>query len=178
MFIDTFGLKNIIKENTCFTQRNGETSASSIDVLLTNSPRSFFHTHTVTTGISDCHVLTCSFLKATYRKSDPIEIEYRDYKKYYSEYDTFKEEIKNSALTNSDDPNLVYEKYQIDFRKILDKYAPLKKKKLRGNDAGFANKELRKAWYTRSRLRNKFNKNRTPENWELFKKQRNICTFL
>ena len=60
----------------------------------------------------------------------------------------------------------------------MDKYAPLKKKKLRGNDAGFADKELRKAWYTRSRFRNKYNKNKTTENWEHFRKQRNLCTTL
>ena len=42
--------------------------------------------------------------------------------------------------------------------------APLKKKILRGNDAPFMNKELRKAIYTRSRLRNRYFKNPTKEN--------------
>ena len=177
-FIDTFGLKNLIKQNTCFVQRNNVTSSSSIDVILTNCHRKFFHTHTVETGISDWHVLTGTFLRATYRKSDPIEIEYRNYHKYYLEYDNFCNEIKNISLLDSNDPNLVYEKYHLDFRKILDKYAPLKRKKLRGNDAGFANKNLRKAWYTRSRFRNRYNKNPSSENWNLYKKQRNLCTSL
>ena len=51
--------------------------------------------------------------------------------------------------------------------------APLKKKILRGNDAPFMNKELRKEIYTRSRLRNRFFKNPTKENEMSYKKQRN-----
>ena len=42
------------------------------------------------------------------------------------------------------------------FFKILDKYAPLKKKYLRANHATFLTKELRKAIMIRSKLRNKF----------------------
>ena len=38
------------------------------------------------------------------------------------------------------------------------------------------NKELSKAIMSRSRLRNKFNKNKTPENWEKYRIQRNKCT--
>ena len=37
---------------------------------------------------------------------------------------------------------------------------------------------MRKAWYNRSKLKNKYNKNQTNENWINFKKQRNICTSL
>ena len=44
---------------------------------------------------------------------------------------------------------------------MVNIHAPLKKKILRGNDAPFMNKELRKAIYTRSRLRNRYFKNPT-----------------
>ena len=54
----------------------------------------------------------------------------------------------------------------------------LKKKILRGNDAPFMNKELRKAIYTRSRLRNRYFKNPTKENETSYKKQRNKCVSL
>ena len=36
-------------------------------------------------------------------------------------------------------------------------------------------KNLRKAIMARSKLQNKYNKNRQPENWIRFKKQRNKC---
>ena len=41
------------------------------------------------------------------------------------------------------------------FRRVLDKHAPLITKKLRGNQAKFMTKELRKAIMDRSRLKNK-----------------------
>ena len=44
-----------------------------------------------------------------------------------------------------------------------------------GNQAPFINKELRKAIYDRSRLRNRFCKTPTEENEKLYKKQRNKC---
>ena len=51
----------------------------------------------------------------------------------------------------------------------------MKKKTIRGNSATFMNKTLSKACMHRSRLKNKFNKNPTDKNRELYKKQRNYC---
>ena len=39
-------------------------------------------------------------------------------------------------------------------------------------------KALRKAIMVRSKLKNKYNKNRTEENWDSYKKQRNFCVSL
>lgn len=73
------------------------------------------------------------------------------------------------------DPNESYENLVLKFRNIIDKHAPIKIKLVRGNEAPFMNKKLRKAIYTRSRLKNNFNKNRTDENTAKYKKQRNKC---
>ena len=43
---------------------------------------------------------------------------------------------------------------------------------MRGNQAPFTTKNLRKESYTKSRFRNKFRKNLTKENGRLYKKQR------
>ena len=61
---------------------------------------------------------------------------------------------------------------------ILNLYAPMKTKVVRGNNAPFMSKNLRKAIMVRSRLKNKFNKNPSDENRSLFKKQRNFIAFL
>ena len=37
---------------------------------------------------------------------------------------------------------------------------------------------MRKAWYKRSRIRNIYIKTKTEQNWQIFKKQRNLCTSL
>ena len=57
-------------------------------------------------------------------------------------------------------------------------HAPLKKKMLKGNQAPFLTKELRKKIYTRSKLKNKYNSNLTEENKAIHKKQRNKCVSL
>ena len=61
------------------------------------------------------------------------------------------------------------------FSGTLDKYAPVKKRKVRGNQVPFMNKALRKAIMRRSNLLSKFVNNRTTENWESYRKQRNKC---
>ena len=46
------------------------------------------------------------------------------------------------------------------------------------NSNGFMTKSLRKAIKLRSRLKNIFNKQRSDENWDNYKKQRNFCVKL
>ena len=60
----------------------------------------------------------------------------------------------------------------------MEKHAPLKKKIVRGNHAPFITKDLRKAIYARSKLRNKFIKNPTEVNEKLYKRQRNKCVLI
>ena len=76
------------------------------------------------------------------------------------------------------DPNKAYAEFCDTFKTILDKHAPLKSKVLRGNHAPFITKELSKGIMTRSRLKNKFNRHRTKENWNAYKIQRNKCVQL
>ena len=95
----------------------------------------------------------------------PKAIYYRNYKKFNEQ--KFVEDVKNTNCFNSDDPNESYELITDLFSKIVNKHAPLKKKFLRGNQAPFINKELRKAIYDRSRLRNRFCETPTEENEKL-----------
>ena len=55
---DTFSLKNIINGKRCFIAQKG----TSIDILLTNYPRSFQKTGIFETGFSDHHKLILSVL--------------------------------------------------------------------------------------------------------------------
>ena len=75
-------------------------------------------------------------------------------------------------LPNSE---MAYNKFKSLFVEVVEKCAPLKRKVLRGNQAPFMTKELSKEFMVRSRLRNKFNKHKTTENWKAYKAQRNKC---
>ena len=57
---------------------------------------------------------------------------------------------------------------------IFNKYEPIKRKYVRANEALFMTKELHKAVMKRSRLRNKFLKDKTENNQKNFKHQRNF----
>ena len=62
--------------------------------------------------------------------------------------------------------------------RICDQNAPLKMKYVRGNDQPFVTKELRKEHMKRTRLLNKYRKQRNTENESAYKKQRNFCSNL
>ena len=86
---------------------------------------------------------------------------YRSYKKLNE--NLFRDEL-NSTLLNLDNGNVNYDEFKDIFMQILNKYAPMKKKCIRGNNAPFMNKTLCKAFMHRSKLKNKFNKIPTEDN--------------
>ena len=53
-FRDTFKLTNLVKSETCFMNNH----KSTIDLILTNKPRSFQITNVTEIGVSDCHDLS------------------------------------------------------------------------------------------------------------------------
>ena len=76
------------------------------------------------------------------------------------------------------DTNMAYDNLVETIIKVLDKYAPIKKKKLRGNNSRFMNKNLSKAIMKRSALKSKYLKNQIKSNRDNYKRQRNLCVKL
>ena len=64
---DVFNLTNLVKKVTCFKSEKG----TLIDLMLTNKPKSFQKTNNFVTGISDCHMLIVSILRASFKKLPP-----------------------------------------------------------------------------------------------------------
>ena len=73
-FCDTYDLENLINEPTCF---KNPINPSSIDVMLTNRKRIFQNSMTIETGISGHHKMTISILKTSFKKKNPVKINYR-----------------------------------------------------------------------------------------------------
>ena len=63
-------------------------------------------------------------------------------------------------------------------KETLNMYAPIKKKYIRGNNSPFLNRILYKEMMKRSRLRNKFLKNKSEADKKNYVKQRNYCVSL
>ena len=64
------------------------------------------------------------------------------------------------------------------YSEVVDRHALFKHRVLRGNQALFMTKGLSRQIMIRSRLRNKFNKHKTTQNWNAYKAQRNKCILI
>ena len=170
-FCDTYDLRNLIKEPTCF---KNPLNPSIIDLILTNRPRSFFNSQTIETGLSDHHKLTVTVMRAFFPKQMPVIISYRDYKHFDQTLfrHEFLEELYN--VNGSIDYD-IFENICVD---LINRHAPLKEKHMRANNSPFMNRTLSKAVMTRSRLKNKFLKDPNDENRANYTKYRNYCTGL
>ena len=154
-FLDDFGAKNLVNDLTCFKNTD---NPSCIDLFLTNSGNSFQNTQTVNTGLSDFHVMIVTVLKTTFPKVKPKTLVYRDYSKFIQQ--DFRVELgAKIQVTNVGS----YVSFENIFLMVLNKHAPLKKKKIRANHKPYVTKQLRKSIMRRSYLENKFHKDRSKD---------------
>ena len=171
-FCCLYHLQSLIKVPTCFKSSK---TPSCIDLILTNRPKNFQNSTVIETGLSDFHLLTVTVLKTTFRKRPPKIVKYRDYKKY--SYWHFHHNL-NVAFAGIDLSKIPNDEYFSLLMEIFNKHAPLKTKYVRANDQPFVTKELRKEHMTRTRLRNKYRKNKNEVNKRAYANQRNLCTKL
>ena len=109
-------------------------------------------------------------------EKQPLQIvTYLNYKNYNKEL--FEKEIQ-IKLSEFDIENIPCKTFTNTFIGILNLHAPLKKKYLRAKHSKFISKELSKEIMLRSKLRNKFLKDKTDEARTKYRTQRNICVHL
>ena len=144
-------MSNIFQtDKTCFKNPD---KLSCIDLILTNSSKSFQDSCTVETGLSDFHKLVVAVLKL-YLPGQKSNIQtFRDYKRFQN--DLFRSELKYK-LSKLYVCNLEFEDFLNIFIEILIKHASMKKKYLRANQGEFMSKELNRTIITPSRLRDKY----------------------
>ena len=171
-FCETYNLQNLVKHPTCYKNPSKPTC---IDLILTNFPKSFQHTQTIETGLSDFHKLTLTVLKTHFPRLKPNIVNYRDYKGFVNDY--FRSELLQEI--NSSDSDLInFKDLQYTLQRALDKHAPLKKRYVRANQQNFMDKELNQAIMVRSKLRNKYLKSKSETDKQRYNKQRNHCVKL
>ena len=164
-FCDLNGLRNLISVPT---SRKKFDNPTSFDLILTNGPAYFQHSTIFETGLSDFHLLTITEFKTSFQKREPKIFKYRNYKN--NDNNKLRSEILKYNFNYTD-----LRIFKETVFNIFNKYAPIKIKYVRANEAPFMTKELHKAIMKRSRLRNKFLKDRTENNQKNFKHQRNFC---
>ena len=106
-------------------------------------------------------------MKKSFKKFQPQSINYRSYKHFSN--DTCRKDLiyklSNEKFVINDDGLKRFCELSVN---VLNKHVPRKKKYARGNQMPFFTKELSKGIMTRSRLRNKYLKNRNEENRAIY----------
>ena len=167
--MDAFCLENLIKEPTCFKS----TVPTTIDLLVTNQKSLFMKSSAYESGLSDFHKLTTTILRKSITKGNARNSLYRDYKIF--DQKKFEDQLRSQLASIK---TVDYSQFHEISLKTLDAIAPIKKKILRFNHNPFMTNALHKAIMVRSKLKNKYNKIRTEENWDSYKKQGNFCANL
>ena len=67
-FCDNYNLTSVIKQPTCYKNPNIPTC---IDLILSNTLRSFQSTCVIEAGLSDFHLMTLTVMKMSFRKFHP-----------------------------------------------------------------------------------------------------------
>ena len=156
------GLKNIVKDKTCF---KNPSNPRCIDLILTNRPKSFQHTTTFDIGLSDFHKMVVTSFKCKLEKRAPKVVSYRDYKHFDSSL--FRQDL------NRELPGVIdWADFEEKTLNVINQHAPNKKKTLRANHKPYITKELRKAIMDKTRLaKRRFN---SEDDMRKFKRQKNF----
>ena len=109
-------------------------------------------------------------VRINFTKNKPKEIIYRDYKNFDSFL--FNDEVKNVLELDKINSYAMFEEL---FLKVLDKYAPVKKKVVRANHAKYISKPLRKAIMKRSYLKKFILKNGQLSRWKDIRNKKTIA---
>ena len=101
-FCDNCNLTSLIKQATCHKNPNNPTC---IDLILSNTPRSFQSTCVIETGLSDFHLMTLTVMKKSFRKFHPRLINYRSYKNFSNEAfrECLLEKLSKEIFENNDE---------------------------------------------------------------------------
>ena len=169
-FLNNHEAKNIVKQKTCF---KNVFNPSCVDLFITNSPKSFQHTHSFSCSLSDHHKFVLTVLKNTFGKQKSNIKYYRDWKKFDNA--VLQTELRE-ALAKVESHN--YQSFEQTFLSLLNLHAPMKSKKQRANHKSYMTKTLRKAIMKRSELATKYHKTKSIEDYNNYKKQRNFCSKL
>ena len=157
----------MVKKPTCF---KNPANPKCIDLIIINKPGMFQNVKTYETGLSDFHKLVVYVMKLSYKKTPPRTIKYTDYKNLSNKH--FKNSLNEILANNSELENNSFNEIVVN---LLSYQAPFKKRMVRANYKLFMNKEIHKAIMVRSRLTNKFLKEKASSSREAYSKQRNYC---
>ena len=158
-FCTLFKLKNFVKEPTCYKNPN---DPSCIDLFLTSCARSFHITCVFETGLSDFQKIVVTLLRSKFKSLPLKSISYRTDKQFLKSYKKVKD-IFASYLNEIEMSELRVDVFKMTFLNALSSFTPVRKKYVSANHYKLVKKELIEAIMQRTKLRNKFLRQKTTE---------------
>ena len=144
-----------------------------IDHIFTNKPNIITNHVILHVGISD-HSLIYATHKHNTLKADPKIIESRQFKNFDS--DAFIEDIKETPFhfaSLMDDPNEMWDVWKSLLLEVINKHAPMRKRKVKSKSSPWITAELRRKMRKRDFLKNQAVKQNSYQAWNDYKKARN-----
>ena len=172
--MDTFDLTNLVKDPTCFKNRENPTM---LDLFLTNAPSLLCNTSVFNCSLSHCHSMIFTCIREQVKAYPKKSVSFRSYKNL-DEHD-FNKALNDAPFhvgmifDDIDDNYWFYEKLFLD---TLQEHAPVKQKRPRKEPPPYMNSNYRKLIYKTRQAHNKYMKNKSKENWEQFGCLRNLKT--
>ena len=152
------------------------TSSTLIDHIITNKPENISKSGVIHTGISD-HSLIYAIRKINYYSRQNVEniFEIRNMKKFHK--NAFCNDLSQQLWDNiyffGENPNDMWGMFKELFLEVLDKHAPLQKKKTKSKQSPWVTNNIKTMIYTRDKLKRKAIISKQENDWVNYKKLRN-----
>ena len=169
-FCTMHGLKQLIQSPTRVTC----STSTLIDHILTSAPSRVSQKGVINVGVSDHQLIFCTRKISRIKTGgDHKYLNFRSLKNYTADY--YKETLKQVDFPNYENFGDVNEAYSNFFQKlmtVIDKIAPYKSKRVKGNTQKWFDGEVLEKLNLRNKLFKKFKKSRLHIDKELYKKSK------
>lgn len=167
---ELYQLTQLINEPTRIT----ESSKSLIDIILTNMPNRIVCSGVLPLGISDhCLVFAVRKIAIQCTKKHKV-VESRNFKNFQAE--SFRTDLSSMPWDNIktfDNPNDMWQNWKDMFLTVIDKHAPLKKRRIRNKKSPWLNSEIKRQMIARDKLKALAIKTNSSQNWADYKNAKN-----
>lgn len=145
-----------------------------IDIILTNRPHRIVSSGVIHLSISD-HSLVYAIRKISVSsKTSHTITEIRNFKNFC--VDDFNDDLKNipwGEVDKFDDPNQMWCCWKMMFLGVINKHAPLKKKRIRNKKSPWLNAGIKRSMIERDKLKSTAIRTNFSEDWSNYKKAKN-----
>lgn len=149
-------------------------SRTLIDIILTNRPHRIVSSGVLHLSISD-HSLIFAIRKISVsNRTTHTIIEVRNYKKFCVV--NFNDDLRRTPWAEVDnfvDPNQMWYYWKKMFLAVIDKHAPIKKKRIRNKKSPWLNAKIKQSMVERNKLKSMAIKTNATEDWLNYKKSKN-----